>query len=134
MAVDWSRYLGIPYNRKSYKIEKGLFCWSLVRHVIREERGITLPKVPWGGRRDEGLEVELGEGTGAIEIPIGQQRALDVAVMMGVHAADWVPFHVGIWVDGRSILHVENANAPSHIVRADRGDMKWRLQRTYRLP
>jgi len=39
--VDWSKYLGIPYEHKSTGFD-GVYCWGLVRLIYRKELGIEL--------------------------------------------------------------------------------------------
>lgn len=41
--MSWAtKYIGLPYREKG-RDRTGLDCWGLVRYVLHEERGLTLP-------------------------------------------------------------------------------------------
>ena len=131
--TDWSRYIGIPYKFGSYDPKVGLFCWSLVLLVQKDVWNRDLPRIPWTARRDVSRGGAINIGQAVPNRRVSKPRAGDVVQMLGSRHGSWHPFHVGVFVDGERILHIENESAPSHIVEANRGEIKCRIKAIHRL-
>ncbi len=103
----WGRYVGVPYGGE----EGEETCWTLVRRVLFEQRGVSLPD--YGEiRADDLAAVARGLRDGA---EADQWRAVDVPCAFDVvlmrHPQHARVGHVGVMVSGYAVLHVERASA-----------------------
>ena len=105
--MGWeNRYVGLPYIDGGRDF-CGVDCWGLVRLVLREECGVDLPKYGDISARDL-LRIARAMETGKDEEIWREEmtpRAFDVVVMR-LPSRAW-PGHVGVMVDGKTMLHTE---------------------------
>jgi len=105
-------YIGIPFVDLG-RDRDGCDCWGLVRLVLDEISGLTLPL--WMAS-----EVEAAAAIGDQRIsgnwrPVdpGDERALDVVEMSGATRIDdrfaWGSIHVGVIIGAGWLLHTERA-------------------------
>jgi len=87
-------------------------CWKLVRKVLREQAGIELPS--YDDDDPEGRSIE-SRAADFKTVALSDAKPLDVAVLftdvrcgLGWKSA---PVHVGIFVDAKRILHIEEGHA-----------------------
>lgn len=103
----WERYIGLPFGDQPGEVT----CWGLVVEIYRRELGIELPLYGEISARDlirvaqamrHGDRVEDGWRV------VAPPQAFDVVAMSGPTGGVSV-VHVGVMVDSRRILHVEEA-------------------------
>ena len=128
--ADFTQYIGIPYHWPGYeRSDPGLFCYGLVRLVLREQFGIEIPKLPHKGARQM-READI-RGPKYRQVPFGSTRAGDV-VQLRCHAANRiVGNHVGIFAGPHHVLHLDRATAV--IEDSRREEFSWRLIAAKRL-
>lgn len=109
-------YVGIPFKDVGYD-EKGCHCWGLVRLVLKREWNIDVPEYGEIGAKDllkivremrRQRETEVWRNVTA-----EPRRAGDCILMRRHEDVDDSPFHIGIMLDERRLLHVER-KANSH--------------------
>lgn len=106
----WSDYVGLPFQdggRGPHVYD----CWGLVVRIYRDQLGVTLPSYGEISARDLvriARAMEAGKDDGWQEITSPQ--ALDVVLMRSGRGGQCV-VHVGVMVDTRRVLHVEEAAA-----------------------
>lgn len=104
----WERYVGLPFGEGAGEVT----CWSLVVKVYAEQLGIELPAYGEISARDL---IRIARAMKAGSTPsdgwamASPPRAFDVALMRGPRGGAVV--HVGVMVDDRRLLHVEEASA-----------------------
>ena len=121
MIPRWAeRYIGLPFVDKGRDLN-GVDCWGLVRIVLLERAGLSLPT--YGEiSSNELLRVAHTITDSAAADPwrkVEVSRELDVVVMKQKS------FHVGVMVSASNVLHIEHATdsvAPplEHVKRAFR--------------
>ncbi len=112
-------FIGIPYVDKGRSMS-GADCWGLVILVYRQLANIELPS--YGEISASNLIAiarEMKAGLSDLEqwhdVGAEPRRALDVVVMHKLDAVDKFPYHVGVMISPRRLLHtVRSAN--SHTV------------------
>jgi cell wall-associated NlpC family hydrolase len=106
-VMGWeARYVGLPYVDGG-RDWHGVDCWGLVRLALMEERGSGLPAYGEISARDMlriARAMEHGKDA-EVWLAVDAPQALDVLVMRPA-GRSWVG-HVGIMVDGRTVLHAE---------------------------
>ncbi len=105
--MSWeAAYVGRPFGVGPGEVT----CWSLVRDVYRDRRGVTLPEYGEIDARDL-VRIAAAMEAGADDgwAPVDPPRELDVVLMRGWRGRGVV--HVGVMVDDRRLLHVEEASA-----------------------
>lgn len=108
----WSgSYLGLPFVSLG-RGRGGLDCYGLVRLVLAEERGITLPSYT-EAYASVGERAEIAAAlSGAIaqrtwrEVPPGREQPFDIALF----SVFGRPLHVGIVVRPGLMLHVSDGH------------------------
>jgi len=110
MMEWWGRYVGLPFLDGGRDLS-GLDCWGLVRMVYAERLGVALPEYGEISAKDlvrvaRAMEVGKNDGWQTVSVP----QALDVALMRSGQGGRLV-VHVGVMVDNRRVLHVEQATA-----------------------
>lgn len=106
--MHWSSgYVGMPFGEGAGEVT----CWSLVRRVYADQRGIDLPAYGEISARDlvriaRAMEAGKDDGWRMVGVP----RELDVVLMRSGRGGS-VVVHVGVMVDGQRLLHVEAATA-----------------------
>lgn len=100
-------YVGLPFLRMGRE-RAGLDCWGLVRLVLHEQGGPLLSS--YSEEDPEGWTI----ATHAIvhrKVALQDVKPLDVAILYSEVRVGlrWksVPNHIGIFVDGKNILHIE---------------------------
>lgn len=106
----WSEYVGLPFQDGG-RGPQAYDCWGLVVRVYQDRLGIALPSYGEISARDlariaRAMEAGKDDGWQVIETP----QALDVALMRSGRGGQRV-VHVGVMVDARRVLHVEEAAA-----------------------
>lgn len=122
--MTWAApYVGLPFGEGPGEVT----CWSLVRRVMAERRGIELPAYGEISARDlvrvartMGRE-QLAETWRAVSVP----QEFDVALMRSARGGRAI-VHVGIMIDGRRLLHVEDRTA-SVVVPLDHYSVRGRI-------
>ena len=103
--IDPTRYvLGVRYTRGGREWPR-LDCWGLVRLIFRECFGIELDPhdtAAWG-TNVVGREI-VAERAAWIPVERAAVRAGDIALMRRIGR----PFHVGVALDGRSLIHADD--------------------------
>jgi len=106
--AGWANsYVGIPYLDGG-RDRSACDCWGLARLVYAEVLGIELPTYgEISARRVVEASRHIRNTSAAAPwLPVaGAARPFDVLVMRGS------PFHVGVMVDARQVLHVEAATS-----------------------
>lgn len=105
-------YVGIPFVDGG-RDRSGCDCWGLVRIVYAEQACIDLPSYGEIGAH-ELLAVTRALDAGMLDetwrrVDGETRRPLDVVVMKRLDKAGAVPVHVGVMLDARRVLHVEEA-------------------------
>jgi len=104
---EWTAdYIGLPFREKG-RDRDGLDCWGLVRLVLAERFGLTLPSYD----DDYACSLELEENARLIagrkgdwaEVPEGGEQAGDVLLLR----MDGHECHVGIVAAPGIMLHIE---------------------------
>lgn len=129
MSTRWvERYLGVPFVANGNTLA-GCGCFGLVRIVMAEQAGIILDQ---RGELSGGALRELSRGRVPPAPDIWQRldevetaRKFDLVVMTGR------PFHIGIVVASRTVLHVE-ADSDSVMVAIDHPSIRDRILGVYR--
>lgn len=110
--MTWAgRYIGLPFidgGRGPVAVD----CWGLVRLVYAQERGIELPtygEISAGALLTITRAIRAGQEAPEVWRQVEAPQAFDVGVMRG--GASWRPCHVGVMVDGETVLHVEKDSA-----------------------
>jgi cell wall-associated NlpC family hydrolase len=110
--MTWAgRYIGLPFidgGRGPVAVD----CWGLVRLVFAQERAIDLPtygEISAGALRSITRAIQAGQEAPEVWRQVKAPQAFDVAVMRG--GASWRPCHVGVMVNGETVLHVEKDSA-----------------------
>ena len=106
----WSRYIGLPFEDGG-RGPHGYDCWGLVRAIYADRLDVNLPSYGEISARDlariaRAMAVGKDDGWRQVGVP----RALDVALMRSGRGGARV-VHVGVMVDGRRLLHIEEAAA-----------------------
>ena len=140
-APEWTNaYVGIPFDESGTE-PSGTNCCGLVRLVLRDQAGVTVPtyREHYRDLGDEGLvsdliRAHLPEWLPVVERPPGLEaidltrvRMLDV-VLMNVEGR---PLHVGVVVGRGKMLHVERG-IDAVVERFDRGPWGRRVVGIYR--
>lgn len=135
-SFDWGRYLGIPFVSGGRQIS-GLDCWGLVRLVYLDGLALDLPSYGEIGayelaRVSRAMDRDK-DGEAWADAPTGALKPFDVCVMR-LHGSSRIG-HVGVMVDAKRVLHVEEASA-SVIVPVTHFTIRERVAcfRRYRLP
>ena len=120
--TGWSAdYVGIPFVDGG-RDRAGCDCWGLVTAIYREVLGIDLPSYGEISAHDVARVTRCIRDDSSVApwLPVaGMARPFDVLVMRGR------PLHVGVMVDHRHVLHIEDATA-SVIVATDNPQVRWR--------
>lgn len=103
----WERYIGLPFGEGPGEVT----CWSLVVKVYADRLGIALPAYGEISAADlsriaRTMEARKDDGWVAPDAP----GVHDVVLMRGPRSGSRV-LHVGVMVDDRRLLHVEEASA-----------------------
>lgn len=115
MTAWASKYIGLPFVDGG-RTASGCDCWGLVRLVLAEQAGITLPGHGDIAARDsrairDRVAADAASGDW-VEVARDQVARLDVVTMLGrIHNGASVvagETHVGIALDARCLLHVEH--------------------------
>lgn len=107
-ASAWvAPYVGLPFGEGPGQVT----CWGLVRRVYADRLGIDLPAYGEISARDlmriaRAMQAGADDGWRPVSVP----QALDVALMRGPRGGASV-VHVGVMIDARQMLHVEEASA-----------------------
>ena len=137
--MGWAaQYVGIPFKWDGYTKE-GTFCWGLLWMVQKEVFGRELPKMP---HSDPELYANDGAKAGkwalehvaprAIEMREAQEG--DVLHMRGPHRQCLqAEIHVGVFVDNKHVLHIEEGDTGSLVERTTSEGFAWRPIQAYRL-
>lgn len=135
-GFDWGRYLGLRFVSGG-RDASGLDCWGLVRLVYRDGLDVELPSYGEIGAYDlvrvsRAMDRDK-DGERWVEAPACALQPFDVCVMR-LHGSSRIG-HVGVMVDGRRVLHVEEASA-SVIVPITHFTIRERVAcfRRFRLP
>src|SRR6185295_4866417 len=107
-ALMWADdYVGLKFRRGG-RDAGGVDCWGLVRLVLDEQAGVKLPR--YDDEDPDGWTI----ATHAIahkHIQLFEVKTLDVAILFtDVRAGlTWksAPVHIGVFVDAKNILHIE---------------------------
>lgn len=133
------RFVGIRFVDRG-RVLAGIDCWGLVRLFLAEEMGVKgLPE--YAGTPASELMAVAREIDRAKDLPMWlpvdrrfAQRG-DVVTMLGTARVNGRPTqlqtHVGVMVDPRRVLHVEEA-AASAIVKLDHPSIRHRVAGLYR--
>lgn len=118
-GTRWAeRYVGVPFVDGGRTLA-GCDCWGLVRIVLADAAGLELPTYDAISAHDlirvaRQVGRMAGAGPWSTAVPIGQERALDVAVLRvhrtverGFGANPRMPAHVGVIVAAGMILHAQ---------------------------
>ena len=124
-----NEYLGIPFEDGG-RDRCGCDCWGLVRLVLYEKHGVTVPAYGDIGVADllhiaRTMQQAVATGPWA-EVKRDQLQAGDVVVLKNILKPVQFPCHVGIMIDGNKMLHTEFA-AGAHIVLVDDKTVKDRI-------
>jgi cell wall-associated NlpC family hydrolase len=126
---EWiGEYIGLPFLERG-RTREGLDCWGLVRLVLEERYGKTLPLFDgYENHHDlDALDAIVSTSKPLINAQqIEAPRDGDLALMF-VHNH---PCHVGILVDERTVLHIERFS-DSVIQRLS--DLRYRVEGFYRV-
>lgn len=123
MRRDWPwGYVGIPFGERDGEMT----CWSLVREVLKNVGGIDVPSYGEISASDliAVARTMTRQQADPIWIPTRKAESMTVA-LMGQNGSRFVS-HVGICVDGRSLLHADRA-AHSVIVPLDHFSVRHRI-------
>jgi cell wall-associated NlpC family hydrolase len=122
-------YVGIPFVDGGRGLS-GCDCWGLVRLVHLREWKIDLPSYGEIAAADLLAAARaMREGAGdeiwkrVTDLP---RRPMDVVLMRRIGDAGRAPVHVGIMVDPKRMLHVEEA-ADSHTLPLDHPTVRPRI-------
>lgn len=100
-----NKYIGIPF-KVGGRDREGCDCWGLVRLVLKEQCGISVPSLSsdYATLKDGGKIAALVEDTK----PLVAARQLPgpVSGAVVVIKARGLPMHVGLMIDERHVLHV----------------------------
>lgn len=130
-------YVGLPW-RLGGRDRRGLDCFGLVRLVLAEQAGISLPD--WLDDPDA-LARRVSDRCRAFErhrpdkglflpVPDGQQQVLDIAAFFRGE----IMWHMGILVQAPDvILHIEDAAGSQREALANRPDLRAQLGGFYRV-
>lgn len=103
----FDRYVGIPFKRMG-RDRAGLDCYGLIRLVLEEQAGIKLPS--YSEDDPDGWSIE-SHAIAHKKVSYTDARALDVAILYSNVRTGliWksVPCHIGVFVDAKNILHIE---------------------------
>ena len=102
----WGKYIGVPFVDGGRDID-GLDCWGLVRLIYANELDVVLPSY---GEISAADLIRVARSIGAGQegwTPVDEPQAFDVVVMR-FYGRSWTG-HVGIMVDGKSMIHTEKA-------------------------
>ena len=100
----WAQYVGIPFGDGPGE----LHCWGLVRAVYLDRLGVDLPAYGEISAHDllrAARAMAAGKDDGWREVT--DIQALDVCLMGSVRLV----VHVGVMIDSRRLLHVQEASA-----------------------
>lgn len=106
-----SAYVGIPFQDGGRE-RVACDCWGLARLIYHEQLAIALPSYGEVSAADLiRVAHAMGKGAAVEEewAPADTPREFDVVVMRRYGGRD--PGHVGVMVDGRNVLHVEERTA-----------------------
>lgn len=100
-------YVGLTFKRMG-RGREGLDCFGLVRLVIHEQAGILLPS--YSDDDPDGWSIE-GHAAPFKTVSLSEAKPLDVAVLFADVRCGltWksAPVHIGVFVDAKRILHIE---------------------------
>lgn len=98
-------YVGLQFKRLG-RDRSGVDCWGLVRLVLHEQHGVLLPS--YSEDDPEGWSIE---SHAIAHKHVTDPKPLDVAILLQPVRVGliWksVPNHIGIFINEKNILHVE---------------------------
>jgi len=124
-------FVAVPY-RDGGRDFAGADCWGLVRLVMRERGGVSLPSYGEiaASERARVARRMTKDSDGGPWLPVDAPRALDVVVMFADAKVGGrfrrLRGHVGIMVDDRHVLHTEEETGAS-IARITADDVRHRI-------
>lgn len=125
--AHWSgAYVGIPYADGG-RSRAACDCWGLARLIYREQLGIDLPSYGEISAADLARVADAMARGAAVEEDwqaVDEPREWDVAVMRRYGGRE--PGHVGVMIDARRLLHVEERTA-AVIVPRDHYSVRTRI-------
>lgn len=99
-------YIGLPFKDHG-RDRKGMDCWGLVRLVMAEQFGISLPSYSTDydntTREDQLAPLIAEERRHWIPVPHGEEKLGDVVVLR----MRGQPIHVGLVIEKGRMLHAE---------------------------
>mgnify|MGYP000125468472 CR=1 FL=1 len=137
MLPEIKGYVGIQFEDYGRERETGLDCWGLVRLIYREVAGIELPTYGDISAYDlMRVAREFRKATTATseiwhKVTDAPRRMLDVVVMTVFEDGAKVPYHCGLMVSPRRMVHIEKATH-SHTVTLDNPTVGPRIIDIYR--
>jgi cell wall-associated NlpC family hydrolase len=117
VSAWWAGYVGLPF-RYDGRTRDGLDCWGLVRLAFTERAGIGLPsygEIPAARLARVAERMMADSLLPPWTVATGAPRELDVVLMTGRTLQDGrrrpLAMHVGVMIDARRVLHVEEETA-----------------------
>jgi len=106
--MDYNEYIGIPFLDAG-RDRNGLDCWGLVRLVLAERFGKTLPSFLTYDKIDtwkSELLIDAGR-----ELVSADQVAIPEAGDIAVMTIRGIPAHVGVYIGDGLVLHTDRGTA-----------------------
>lgn len=124
MTSHWSApYIGLPYADFG-RDWNGSDCYGLVRLVLRDEKGITVPSYNDVSPDEisEIADVIKGEVASGLWVKVPSAREFDAVVFRRGRFDS----HIGVMLDSRNMLHSDKHSGGARIERVDSG--RWKAQ------
>ena len=132
MVPAWAdRYVGIPFVSGG-RDAAGCDCYGLVRMVLAEQFGCTLPLLSTDYRNANIIAETEPVFRAQLPLLAGDLLERPEPGAVAVIRFQGLPSHVGVFVDGVYILHTLD-KIGAHIVRAESGVMRGGIEGIYRV-
>lgn len=118
-ALDFSKYIGIPYADPESNSSNGLNCWQLVEKVMKEVFHMEPPIVQYTGPLDKVAPIFMAHMQSWEYVNYDSRSPGDVLVL---RVAGY-PVHCGILISRKHFLHtLKNLNSSKESLES----MRWK--------
>lgn len=107
MSCDVETYVGLPYKHLGRTREEGVDCYGLVRLVLQENCGITLPDYHYhpAMAQQRAVDFQLFDFYQCCDkVALYQRREYDIVWLRVPATADLILNHVGICAAGDTVI------------------------------